>query len=149
DCPYRSTPYSSRHSHPDHVGDHGCAAGGYPSGVRTEIAGLHVAQVVGYVMGCVGRVVYSGVDYSLVDAMPENRGRAVDQWLDEQVSVKLIDVILVDDGLVEPSETGDDARRQFGTAEIECPGKCESENGGGDRNQHEQSFSCAAGSFAC
>src|ERR1019366_2454797 len=79
--------------------------------------------------------------------MPENFGRAVDQRLDEQDVVKLVDVVLVGDSLVEPAEAGGDARGQLRTAEIEGPGEEESKKGRTDGNQHEEGFSACARSF--
>src|ERR1039457_6181440 len=80
--------------------------------------------------------------------MPENFGRAVDQRLDEQDVVKLVDVVLVGDSLVEPAEAGGDARGQLRTAEIKGPGEEKSKKGRTDGNQHEEGFSSCAGSFA-
>src|ERR1035438_10054841 len=80
--------------------------------------------------------------------MRENFGRAVDQRLDEQDVVKLVDVVLVGDSLVEPAEAGGDARGQLRTAEIKGPGEEKSKKGRTDGNQHEEGFSSCAGSFA-
>src|ERR1017187_6169718 len=66
-----------------------------------------------------GRVVGRSVDHSLVDAVPENRGRAVDHRFNEQDSIKLVDVVLVDDRLIKPAKAGGDARRQLRTAAVE------------------------------
>src|SRR5208282_6025180 len=77
--------------------------------------------------------------------MPENRGRAVDQRLDEQDVVKLVDVVLVGDRLVEPAEAGGNARGQLRSAEIECPGEEKSKKGRTDGNQREECFSACAG----
>jgi hypothetical protein len=43
------------HSHPNHVGNHDCRAGGDPAGVGAQVAGLHVAGFVGNVACAVGR----------------------------------------------------------------------------------------------
>src|SRR5271163_81119 len=87
-------------SHPDHVGNHHRAPGGNPSGVGSQVARLHVARRVRCLARCVRRFVDSGVDHSLVDAMPKNRSRAVDQRFDKKGGINFVDVIFVQNGRV-------------------------------------------------
>src|ERR1700676_3954442 len=79
--------------------------------------------------------------------MPENRGRTVDQRLDEKDSVKFVNVILVADSPVEPAEAGCDARGQFGAAAVEQICQEPSEPSHADRNTHKQIFKRALPSF--
>src|ERR1035441_6318752 len=73
-----------------------------------------------------------------VDAVPENRGRAVDHRFNEQDSIKLVDVVLVDDRLIKPAKAGGDARRQLRTAAVEQICKQPSHTSHADGNAHEQ-----------
>src|ERR1700686_3279934 len=70
--------------------------------------------------------------------MPENRGRTVDQRLDEKGGVKFVNVILVADRLVESAETGRNARGQLRTAAVQQICEKPSEPGHADGNHHEQ-----------
>src|SRR6202795_1300399 len=70
--------------------------------------------------------------------MPENRGRSVDERLDEKDSVKFVDVVLVGDRPVEPAEAGGDARGQLRTAAVQQIREKPSEPGHPDGNHHEQ-----------
>jgi hypothetical protein len=90
----------SSNSHPDHVGNDGGTAGGHPSGIRAQIAGLHVAYLIGHVARSVSRVVHGCVNHSLIDTVPQDFGRSLDERLDEEDSIKLIDVVLVHDSFV-------------------------------------------------
>ncbi len=60
----------SSHSHPDHVGDHHRAAGGHPSGIRSQITRLHVASLVRKVARRICGIVNRRINHSLVHAMP-------------------------------------------------------------------------------
>src|ERR1039458_6264476 len=80
--------------------------------------------------------------------MPKNCGRAIDNRLDEKDGVKLIDVVLVGDCLVEPAEAGGDARGQLRAAAVEQICQQPSEPSHANGNAHEQMLECAVTRFA-
>ena len=96
-----------------------------------------------------GGVVDGGVDHSLVNAVPQNFGRAIDHRLNEEDGVELVDVVLVQDSLVKSAETFGDTRRELGTATVQHPGEHPSQKGDRDRDRPSRAYSsCLAGRFS-
>ncbi len=107
-----------------------------------------MARLIGDVTGGVGGIVYSGVDHALVNAMPENFGRAVDERLDEEDRVEFVDVVLVNDRCVKAAKALRDARRELRLAAVKEPGKEPSAERSQDRNAHQQLLHELAGCFS-
>src|SRR5437667_3493190 len=115
-------PNSAHRTHPDHVGDYHRRSRSHPAGVRANISRLHVANCVGNVPRIVRTIVEGCVNHVVVDPVPENAGRAVDQRLYEQDCVQLIHVIFICDGVVEAAQGLSNLLRQLWPAVIEQPG---------------------------
>src|SRR6267378_5352 len=79
---------------------------GNRSSNKPPAAGLHVAGRVREVVGAGGGVVDGGVNYALIDPVPQNSGGTIHQRLDEQGRVEFVDVVVVDNGFVEAVECG-------------------------------------------
>src|SRR5579862_4575604 len=99
--------------------------------------------------GSIRRVVHGGINHSLIDSVPENRGRSFDQRLDENGGIQLIDVILVHDSLIKTTQARRDSCGNFGPPAIKKIGKKPAEEGYGDRDAHQRVFQGLASYLGC
>src|SRR5580658_5674246 len=91
------------------------------------------------------RLIDRSVNHSLVNAMPENRGRSLDQWFNKERRINFVDVVLIGDRSIQTAEARSDASRQFWPSEVQRPRQQKPKKSCAHRNQHEQGFgSCAS-----
>src|SRR6266550_9411435 len=102
-----------------------------------------MAGRVGNMISAVGGVVDGSVNDALIDAVPKDSSRAIDQGLDEQDSVDLVNVVLMNDGVVEAAESRGDFLGQILTLVIEKICKVQTESGCGEGNPHQQVLGAA------
>src|SRR5437879_3607963 len=89
-------------------------------------------------ISAVGGVVDGSVNDALIDAVPKDASRTVDQRFDEQDRVDLVNVVLMNDGVVEAAESRGDFLGQVLTLVIEKICEVETKTGGGEGNPHQQ-----------
>src|SRR6267143_6679173 len=93
----------------------------------------------------IGAIVHRAVNQVLIDALPENAGRTLDQGLDENFAIKLVDVISVNDGIIKTIQIGRDPLGKLRIAIVKRPCQSETEQCRCNRDSSKNEFRRVAG----
>src|ERR1700687_149148 len=96
----------------------------------------------------VSRVIHSVVNDFAVDPLPQDASRSIHQRLDEELRVKLVDIILIQNRRVEAIQCISDLLREIGLADVENVREKKSQNCDCYGHAHQQKFGATASRFA-